>query len=614
MNKLYFYSFIIILIILQGCTFEPKGEEFVKLDPTGKPSDIEINLNLAVDTIFIQQSQYLIFAYAPNGNHVIWAKFTVNGQETEVQKDQAGNIRIAWDFKAVPGGIYPLELKIFARSQTGSIADKMDAEGSLISRKWIMVVKEYAQMGSKITKFEFVDGSLNLQWSKFIGKTFKNYKVYKSVVSGSAEIKLLATINSREQTSVVDNTFHGENSQYYILTNDDIKGETYYSPSGPFPAITVTNTANGNILLTWNKPSFYKNIKGYRLTYVDEFGVIQNLADLNSTDLNSFTLTNPMFGFSYSFYLTMVPLTDNYYDELYSRVFLSSSVDFTYGTTSPGFGFAKGGTAPISYFLDIYSQEGILVFDHQKFSTVRKLKYVDKVTQFDVSANNKYLVGVPNLVKRVYFENLIDPTKSKMINLSVSFPLMTYMASVSDAGTGVFLNDRNAVLYDYINETKLAEITLSYVGLNSTRISSSGNFFYCETYFGFEYFQYKNNQIIRLQKADYQSGDKLLAVDYLPGNNEKLIRAFPNRVEVVDCNTWTIENQWLFPDLISEAHNLDKRSGKLLIHVKNKLLLLDVMSGTKEEIATTMNRSSLESYNMFYNNGITFWARGKALK
>ncbi|MDP4189798.1 MAG: hypothetical protein Q8905_17260, partial [Bacteroidota bacterium] len=368
------------------------------------------------------------------------------------------------------------------------------------------------------------------------------------------------------------------------------------------------------IQLTWNKPPFYKNLKGYRLSYSDENGVIQHLGVFNDTGINSFTIPNPIFGMSYQLYLTMMPLTDNLFDDLNITYRLSTWINASYGITTPGFTSAHAGTAPISYFLDNYSQEGIVIYDHLQLKVVRKLKYADRVPTFDVSANNKYLVGIPNMVKRIYFEDLIDTTKSKKIELAATFPQMTYIASISDVATGVILNNKTAVLFDYIHERKLAEIDLTNVGLYSTKITSTGNFFFCETYVGYEYFQYKNNQIIRLQNTNKQTSDKILHVDYLSGINDKLIRAFANRVEVVDCNTWTIEKQWPFPDLISDAYNLDKKSGKLLIRIKNKLILFDVLSGTKEEIATTIDSFSLENWNFLYNNGMTFWNRGKAIK
>ena len=550
MKKSYFHFLVLIVLILQGCTFKPYGDEFVKIDPTGKLPNIEINLNLAKDTIFIEKQQKLTFAYAPDGNQVIWAKFIINGREAVVKKDASGAIKLDWNIDCNAGEIYPIELQIFAKSQTGSLADKINAEGFLMTRKWIMVVGQYSQLTSKITRTAFIDGSLQIEWDKFIGQNFKNYKVYKIIDYGSNDIiKLVATITSRVQTSVIDNTYHGENSVYYIVTNDDIKGD-YYNIKGPLPIVSATNTPNGSILLNWNKPGFYKNLKGYRISYLDEKGIVQNVIDLNDTDINSYTIPNPIFGFNYAFYLTMLPLTDNYYDDLYATLNLSSKLNASYGIPTPTFKLALGGLAPISYLMN--DTVGIQIFDNQKLSTVRKLKYIDKIINFDVSSNNKYLVAVPQFDKKIYFEDLINPVNSKLIDLSKTFTFTGNIASVSDIGTGIVL-DNHAVMFDYINEIRLADVYLDNIGMYTNKISPSGNFFFCETYIGYEYFQYKNKQIIRLQRVDNKNGDKMILGDYLPGVNEKMVRAFANRVEIVDCNTWTVEKQWQLADPVSDV-------------------------------------------------------------
>ena len=56
MYRIYFQSFLLILFLLHGCTFEPDGEKFIEVDSTGKLSNIEVDLNLASDTIYIQKN------------------------------------------------------------------------------------------------------------------------------------------------------------------------------------------------------------------------------------------------------------------------------------------------------------------------------------------------------------------------------------------------------------------------------------------------------------------------------------------------------------------------------------------------------------------------------
>ena len=50
------------------------------------------------------------------------------------------------------------------------------------------------------------------------------------------------------------------------------------------------------------------------------------------------------------------------------------------------------------------------------------------------------------------------------------------------------------------------------------------------------------------------------------------------------------------------------------MRVKSKLILFDVMNGTKEEITNTIDAPTIQKWQLFHNNGMTFWASGRALK
>jgi len=611
MKQIYLHSLILFLLILQSCAFEPKGEAFVTVDPTGQMPNIQINLNLSVDTLYIPKNKSIIFAYGLNGAEVNWAKFIINGKETDLTTFSSNNVELTQTFNDATGKIVPLEMQIFTKSKTGSIADKIGAEGYLISKKWTIKVMEYYQLASNISKVEFVDGTLKLEWTKYKGFGFTNYKVYKEIYYGSKRLTLVATINSIDQTSVVDNTYHGEPSHYYILTNDMFQGSST-SASGPIPDISSLTTMTGDFLIKWTKPPFYKNLKGYRISIGDKNGGKQQLAEIYNSAAESYLFPNPIFANDYMLYLTLLPLSDNYLDEMNTSTFLTSDVFANYGLNSPKYNLARAGLAPITYLQNDNPDEGILVFDQQKMTVTRHIKCAPGIYQFDVSANNKYLVGNLILYHKIYFENLTDTTKSKKIDLTVSFPLLGQNISVSNLGTGVLLNGQNAVLYDYINELKLAEIKLQYSADHGNKISPSGNFFFCQTY-GCEYYQYKDNQIIRLQESN-PSGDNLTYVDYLPGNSEKLIRAFPDKIEVVDCNTWVIEKRWQFPNGITQFYNLDKKSGKALFREKNKLILFDVNTGMVEELKDIGGVSTYYNlWTLFYNNGMVLWSEGKAM-
>lgn len=608
MKTIHFNSLLLILLILSGCTFKPSGEEFVELEPTGKLPAIKVDLNLATDTIYITKNERLTFSYSVNSDQVNWAQFIINGQETQIYDQKSGSIDFQYYFKDVDEGISTLQMKIYTKSQTNSIADKVGAEGFFISRQWTLVIKDIYHMGVKLNKAEFVDGSLRLNWDKFKGMDFKQYEIYRRMDYVQQVLFLVATIKSQDQTSWYDTNYHGEQSSYYVVTN----GQFYSSSidlTGPLPELKATNNQKGDILLTWEKPPFYKNLKGYRVSFRDEKGLFQQLGEIDNSTVESFIIPTPRFAYNYEFYLTVNPLATNFYDDWNLHYFLSSKAKASYGLPTPTFYSARSGTAPLSYLSS--DSGGILVFDHQKFATTKTIKHDLPIVSFEVSSNNKYMVSITSPPNTIYFDDLENESKSKTLNLLPSFPLLGYSISVSDLGTGIIFNDQTAILYDYLSESKLGEIQLGYKGPSYNIISPSGRFFFCITWAGGEYYQYKDKQIVRLSGFNDKDGNYLHS-DFLPGENEKFIRTFSNRIEIVDCATWTIEKQWLFPDPISEAYNLDLKSGKLFLRQANQLILFDVMNGTKEVLIGTGDTNIISS-KPFYNYGQILWGEGKGI-
>jgi hypothetical protein len=616
MNKIYLFSFIFVLLILQSCSYEPKGNNFVKIDPKGVIPDVQYNLNFATDTIYIQRTDKITFSYTRNGDKVNWAKFIFNGHETVEQTSSSGTIELtlAINDADFAKGTFPLEMQLFTRSQTGSVADYSGAEGFLLSKTWTIVVRDSYHMGSSIQKIECVDGTLKIDWDIFKGLDFMGYKIYKSmpdVRPTSNSIKLVASISSQAQTSCVDNTYHGEKSNYYVIVNEKFQGNSMQF-TGPFPVVTASNTISGDILLKWTKSPFYKNLKGYRITYRDYQGNYQQVTDINSADIEFLVIPNQFFVYNYEFYLTLVPLTDNYLDDLNSLYLLSSKVKAAYGITSPLFTRALAGLAPLSYLLN--EPQGVSVFDHQNSTITRQIKYPEAISQFDISANNKYMVSVTASPKRIYLEDLTNSANNKKFDFTSTFPQLGFCASVSDIGTGVFFNGQSIVLYDYIHETKLAETNFTYVGEFPNKISPSGNFIYLEAYSSSEFYQYKNNQLIHLPANIPTGAAWINFVDYLPGTNEKMVRVYNNTIQLIDCNTWTVEKQWTSATGFTEVYNLDLKSGKLFLRETYKLELFDPMTGTKELLATTTMSSDVTKWSLIYNNSQVLWGLGKMLK
>lgn len=608
MRRTFFHSLIFIFLTFIGCTFEPDGDHFIELHEQGVVPEIGVDLNFATDTIYVQKSEWIRFSYSNNGDQVNWAQLVIDGEETAINDTPSGGLELRWYLEGKSKTVFPLELRLFTKSQTGSIADKLGAEGFLISKTWTLVVRNPDMMGVRMKKAELTDGTLKLTWDMFKGTDFKEYRIYREIDYYQQSFVQVATITAQEQTSFIDQNYHGERSRYWVVVNGQFYGPSV-SVEGPLPELKAVNLTNGDIQLSWKKPPFYKNLKGYRIAYRNDTGSIEPIGEITDTGIESFTIPNPKFAFSYEFYLVMIPKSESYYDDWALNQFLSTRAGSTYGKITPIFTQAYAGSEPVSFLLNNYQR--IIAFDHRSFAPLREFGYGVNISWFDVSSNNHYLVCKLNTPATIVLEDLVNSTNTKKLNLSSTFPEMGHIASVSDQGTGIVLNGQTAVLFDYVHEQKIAEITLQFNNLFANKISASGNFFFCETN-AYEYFRYKDQQIVRLPDFNPDK-DYVLHADYLPGQQEKLIQSFSNRVEMIDCNTWHVEKQWTFSEPITEVYNLDMKNGQLFYRQGNQLRLLNVFTGNREDLCTTGESYYLNKWMLFYNHGQILWGQGRGI-
>lgn len=596
---------------LQGCIFEPNGENFKEVDSTPKEPNIVINLNVASDTIYVCRDEFIKFWYSLDSDTVNWTQFKLNGKETEYMLDRSGGITLSFYLKDLSKGTYPLEMNIFTHSGTGSVADKAGKEGFLLTKKWTLLVTDEAKLVPQVTKLDFVDGALKIEWQQFKGVGFQKYTLIKELPYAAGKRITLATIDSPEQTSFIDNTYHGELSRYNIFVNNTIS-YNWKTIEGPLPVFTSYNTKDGGIVLKWNKPPFFNNLKGYNLSYSDNpGGPLIPLTKMVSTFVDSLVVPSPLFPYDYDFFLTMVPNSDCYYTDWDLRQFLSSKVKATYGIPSPVYNISIGGTSDLCY---LYGwADKIHVYDRQKAAEINTITVDPNYTRLDVSNNDKYMVIKPNTPEsQIRFYDLKEPVNNKLLDLKSQFPLMGHIPTVSDAGTGTFINDKSIVLYDFINEQKLDEIAFDDNGLYSSKISPSGRFFFCETYNNYFYFAYKDGNLSLLSKTTNFIEFTMFA-EYLPGTAEKLVRAFKNRVEILDCNTWVVEKQWMFDSPIKDIYNLEMKSQKLFLRVGNDLISFDINNGGKEVLAITGNSPYLSKWDLFYTGRQILWSKGRTL-
>ncbi len=601
-------------ILFSSCNYKPDGEYYEELSGEGTPPSVKVNLNFATDTIYICRNDWVEFSYAYNGDSVNWSRFIINGVETSPNDDDHGGFECLYHFNNFTPGTYPLILQLFTHSGTGSIADCVGTEGFLMQAEWTVVITDCYSLACDVTSAELSDGTITVSWEMYKGLNFKSYDLYKDMPYIAECIVHVATITNQEQTTYTDNTYHGESSRYYVVVNNEFRGE-WFPVEGPLPAFTASNAENGDIILSWEVPLFYNNLKGYKVSYLDKAtGQLNELKKIDNPQATTCTVTDPLWAYEYNFYLTMVPKSDNFYDDWTFRQFLSSRATASCGEKSPAFSSAQSGTEPLVY---LFNYSGISVYDTEHDSVIRTIKNEPSISAFNVSAGNKYLLTTLSQPRQFYLNDLNNPANSKLIDFSGIFTNTGHLAAVADNGTGAILSGQKVVLYDFVSGTQLAEAQLKYNGLYSVKISPDGTFLFVQNYGGFEFFRYKDGQLSVVSELQ-QSDDPALFAAFLPGDPNKLVRVRSSQqVDVINCRTLSVENSWTLNNAVTnmDIFNLDISSRQLFLKQGSNLALIDITSGDINTVATLgEDNYQVSKWDLIYNNGRVLWNEGKQMK
>ncbi len=602
---------LIVLVIFTACVFSPDGEHFVELDPTGTPPAVEVELNFDTDTLYINNNDWIMFSYKKDGDKVNWARFIIDGQETSPNDEQQGGVELYFYFPGFEPGTHSLSMQLYTQSGTGSIADKTGAEGFLFQKDWVLIIVDDSKISPNVVDTTFENGLLMLHWEKYKGLNFENYKVYKYVQPTALPDQLVATVTNQHQTSVIDPNYHGENSIYYVRVNERYRGSSIQI-EGPLPALSATNNAEGNIVLHWEKPSFWSALKGYRILDDDISWTSSGFVPLYVIDnpqVDSFVIADEWFGFKRDFWLQMDPSGTSYVENWIRPVQLASQVQASYGQQSPQFLWAQTGTENKIYLLGYAGYDGLSIINTETLER----KFPDNVPdlfRIYVSSNNKYLVGRERNSNNVFLFDMSHPENNKTIDIDSQFSDFGHLVSVSDKGTGIILSGQTAVLYNFVDEQVLAEQPLNYNGLHKNHISGDGNYFALETDGGYSWYSCENNTITELENIK-QAENGIRFTDFIPGEQTHVVVATYDHASVYNCKTQELLFRSEFESGVeTSVCHVVKSSGELFILEGENMVLLDLENDKRTFLGKTKEDSWWE---LVYNNGQILWNEGRRL-
>ncbi len=294
-----FFAPLILGLLLSSCVYEPDGWYESPVQPASEPPAVQVvELDLEADTVFVYGTRTIHFTFDAGRSDVLMVKLLVDGQVVDSVDEGSGELEYTVYGNRPTPSLHELELQLAVSSGTGSIADKLQAEGFLLSQKWVMVYDKYMAANLKST---IETGNLLLSWDSYRAADFKAYEV----VRGSYEYFTVAeTIN----TDYVDPTYIGEGGTYRVnVVTRDGKRRSWGELTLPriIKAPRLKAVGENSYVICWSPTPFYKAFKAYHLTI--DYNEKLTFSSLNDTLIAS----TAKFGKRLSLSLLMQPVDGN---------------------------------------------------------------------------------------------------------------------------------------------------------------------------------------------------------------------------------------------------------------------------------------------------------------
>jgi len=555
------------LIIFTSCIYEPFGtyENSVNTNITA-PQIVNVELNVNADTLWVYGNQKLKYHFKSSNEKqsILGLKIYIDGAICDSVMSDNGEFNISQS--ALSEGIHKMNIQLYTKSGTGSIADRLNAESILLTKKWVVM----ADYSKKNVTYTIENGYLKLHWDKYKNLDLKSYKIQYS--------------GSTQNDYYVDSLYYGAQRTFNITvekTNGDIITWASLVMAENIAKPELKISADNTYYITWHKSPYFNSIK-YRYGLNNREDNSYSYGFKNGSD--TVYVGNLYFSDYFNFSLTTVPKnipeqTNDYM--LYPSSYLSKYA---------------GEPANIRINTSYTSADTLTSFDAKnvyKYFVSGETVYNEPILQasspgfaaMQISPRGKYLLGITyassttamryfakNLsTGQVYYMDYVDPGSYELnYNLSMH---------ISDNGIGIFESSTREFLFDFRNNTEIASRTLSSPQLNSFlfKISPDGKHVISSIY--------SENIVADVFKINASNLEKMYSVESVYTKWEfnptdpNMITAVKNKtLSVIQCAPYALIRKIEFAS--DEVFmNIDYFNNEILTINANQFIIRNLNSG-----------------------------------
>ncbi|MCT4648168.1 MAG: hypothetical protein N4A74_24480 [Carboxylicivirga sp.] len=607
--------FIISIIVLHSCEYQLNDvyNNPVKVEVKAPDlSAVSLNLDINADTVYLYDSKAVKFSFRTKDRSIQAVELLIDGAQQEVIVGDIGQFN-GINHYSLQEGNHSLQLNIYTNTGTGSIADQLNQESFLLSRKWVMYVdKTFDERKETNIK----DGLLQLSWAQNKNSTFKEFVVYKNLEWESVEI------GRTTDTHFTDQSYVGEECTYYVkaIDGDEVFQWCYFSMEMTIPKPYINKNKGSEYELYNPQCKYYNAVDS---VIIEEYVYYEGWKRIKQTDEVTDTitpLTNAYFSHRCEYRLILVPKTDE-------KVFYHDNIRKFTNEFSGYIGFDIEQKEYNSYTLFPINEQEVIIEGNNStlvtysFDTMEKLDEAsfddDKCHRYNfysinLSASGKHLCCYFGCNDDILFTQTKPVSFDQMINLT-HYHSEGWLPKilVSDVGLCV-VPDRNAgqkVLYNY----KLGEEVLRFENSNmKLQLSFNGQYYWgCmngeDTLLKFT----SEGQVETVWQAEpftpYTEFFEFSAV-----NEHEAVIWDEKDLRIIDCRTFDAITS--FPLSDDRLCDVDHFKQQLLTYNDNKLFVRNLVTG---EVLHTIqlnpnvynwgNGFTLLNNKVFNENGVVYF-------
>ena len=159
---------VILLIILISCKFQPSEIPLTDVQPPGDNAPVLfIEVQPDMDTLKLAMDTWTEFKFTSPEASVQHVKISFDDNVVyDAEYNPANKPRFYIALGNYSEGLHSFTIQAFTSSNTGSIADKVGAEGYLYQVEWPVIIRHNVDRWLSVTDVEYKNGGAQVEWNK----------------------------------------------------------------------------------------------------------------------------------------------------------------------------------------------------------------------------------------------------------------------------------------------------------------------------------------------------------------------------------------------------------------------------------------------------------------